>query len=181
MSAVEKKAVLAKRVIGIGDMIVSNDLGEVLITYGLGSCLGITIYDPVAQVGGLLHIMLPLSKLQQEDAKAKPLRYVETGVPLLFKACYELGADKKRLIVRVAGGANMQMMGSGSTLQIGKRNIVALKRLLMKNRVITTASDVGGTKSRTMTLNIESGLVDIVSQGKRYELTGKTANKMGVR
>jgi len=177
MLAAKKEGTAANRlVVGIGAMIVSNNIDDYLVTYGLGSCLGITLYDPVVRVGALLHIMLPLSKLQQQDAKKFPLRYVETGVPLLFKACYELGAEKQRIEIRVAGGASVQMADGDSVLQIGKRNIISLKRLLMKNRVLTSASDVGGSKSRTLSMRIDTGRTEIMAQGKQYELT-----KTGVR
>ncbi len=172
-----KKVTDKRRVIGIAAMIVSNDPSDYLVTYGLGSCLGITLYDPMAKVGGLLHIMLPVSKLQVEDAKLRPLRYVETGVPMLFKACYALGAEKSRIVVRVAGGASVQMTDGDSVLQIGKRNTIALKRMLMKNRVLISAIDVGGAKSRTLSMQIGTGRVDIVAQGEQYELK-KSASRV---
>jgi chemotaxis protein CheD len=92
-----------KQIIGIADMKISKQPDDVLITYALGSCLGIAVYDAAAKVGGLLHVMLPLSSVSPAKAAENPLMFVDTGVPKLFKACYEAGAKKERMVVRVAG------------------------------------------------------------------------------
>lgn len=92
-------------VIGISDLKVSNKADDVLVTYALGSCIAVAIYDPRAKVGGLLHYMLPDSTLDLNKAKATPGMFADTGIPLLFKACYNLGAQKKSMIVKVVGGA----------------------------------------------------------------------------
>ncbi len=85
-------------VVGISDMKVSNNPEEVLITYSLGSCLGVIIYDPVARVAGMLHSMLPLSKIDPHKAKTTPYMFVDTGIPMLFKEAYRLGAKKKNIM-----------------------------------------------------------------------------------
>src|ERR1700677_635414 len=92
-------------VVGVADMVVSNDTSAEIVTYSLGSCLGITIYDPVKKIGGLLHIMLPDSTIDAAKAMSAPFMFVDTGVPRLFHAAYNLGADRNRLAVKVAGGA----------------------------------------------------------------------------
>lgn len=94
-----------KHIVGVADMFVSDNEEDTIITHGLGSCLGIAIYDPVVRVGGLLHAMLPDSKVDPEKAKEKPFMFVDSGVPMLFRACYALGAVKSRINVKVAGGA----------------------------------------------------------------------------
>ena len=91
--------------VDIADMKVTNQPGDVLVTYALGSCLGIAIHDPLTSVGGLLHVMLPLSTIDPNKAKNNPYMFVDTGVPKLFLAAYQAGAKKERLIVKVAGGA----------------------------------------------------------------------------
>lgn len=156
-----------KHVIGIAEMKVSSAKDDILITYALGSCLGIAIYDPVAQVGGLIHIMLPLSSVNPEKAQSNPLMFVDTGVPLLFKNCYKLGAQKDRLIVKVAGGASLNHHDDDQ-FQIGKRNFTMLRKLLWKNNVLLNAYDVGENHSRTMSLNINNGevLLKISNQEK---------------
>lgn len=147
-----------RRVIGMAEMAVSADPNEELITYALGSCLGITIYDPVAQVGGMLHVMLPDSKVDSDKARLRPLMFIDTGVPLLFRRAYALGAQKSRLIVKVAGGASVRSSKSTrDSFRIGARNITALKQLMWRNKVLVKRQDVGGDYPRTMSLMIGDG------------------------
>ena len=154
--------------VDIADMAVSNRSSDKLITYSLGSCIGLAIWDPVAKVGGLLHYMLPDSSISPEKAKERPFMFADTGIPLLFKSVYKLGGDKKRLIVKVAGGS--QMMDAKGTFNIGKRNYMALRKLLWKNNVMIDAEDVGGFESRTMALEISTGLVTIKKNKEVMEL-----------
>jgi chemotaxis protein CheD len=154
------------KVIGVADMKVSRVPGETLITYALGSCLGVTVFDPVAQVGGLLHVMLPDSTIDAAKAQANPYMFVDTGVPKLFKACYELGAVKTRIVVKVCGGAHQGADEATDRFQIGKRNAVQLKQLLWKNGVMIKAQDVGGVQlSRTVSLDVGTGDVVIKVNG----------------
>ncbi|MFN7945232.1 MAG: chemotaxis protein CheD [Blastocatellia bacterium] len=157
-----------KYLVGMGDMAVSSDPQARLITCALGSCLGIAIYDPVARVGGLLHVMLPDSGIESGSTNL-PYRYVNTGVPLLFRACYELGAARERLIVKVAGGASGHQ-GAGDYFQIGKRNFAALRQLLDKNQMPIHAAEIGGSDSRTMMLEIGSGNVLLKINGQTRRL-----------
>ncbi len=147
-----------KEVIGIAEMKISSRPDDVLITYALGSCLGIAIYDAEAKVGGLLHSMLPLSTANPAKAAANPLLYVDTGVPELFKACYKAGAKRERLTLKVAGGAALHL-GTDDQFQIGKRNFLMLRKLLWKNNILIKAQDVGENYSRTMSLEIATGEV----------------------
>jgi len=150
-------------VAGIGDLVMGTSTG-VLVTYALGSCLGITVYDPAVRVGALLHVMMPASTISPEKAAANPCLFVDTGVPLLFRRAYELGAQKQRTIVKVAGGASPTSAGGDPDyFQIGKRNLVQLRKLLWKNGVLLKGEDVGGTASRTMSLSLSSGEVLVKS------------------
>lgn len=160
----------ARRVVGIADMVVSNAQDEILVTYALGSCLGVVIHDPVAGVGGLLHAMLPSSSVDSSKASANPARFVDTGVPTLFKTAYRLGAVKERIVVKVVGGASIANAGAGDTFQIGKRNLIALKKLLWKNGVMVRAHETGGTASRTVSLDVASGRTVVKSQGHEVTL-----------
>ena len=148
-----------KQIIGIADMKISSRPGDVLITYALGSCLGIAIYDAAAKVGGMLHVMLPASSVNPNKAADNPLMFVDTGVPELFKACYKMGARKERLVVKVAGGASLQNNSENDQFQIGKRNFLMLRKLLWKNNVLIDSCDVGERHSRTMSLDIATGEV----------------------
>jgi chemotaxis protein CheD len=154
-----------KHIVGVADMMVSGRSDDELVTHALGSCLGIVIYDPVARVGGLLHVMLPQSSIDEKKAADNPFMFVDTGVPLLFKETYRLGAEKARLIVKVAGGASLHSRDSDDHFNIGKRNFIALRKLLWKNGVLLRSYDVGGNHSRTMSLAIGSGDVEIRVNG----------------
>jgi chemotaxis protein CheD len=146
-----------KQIIGIADMKISTRPEDVLITYALGSCLGITVYDPVAKVGGMIHIMLPDSSVNPAKAADNPLMFVDTGVPQLFKECYKYGAKKERMVLKVAGGASLQKNEESDQFQIGKRNFVMLRKLLWKNNVLIKSCDVGENFSRTMSLDMATG------------------------
>ncbi len=153
-------------VVGMADMKVSASVDDSLVTYALGSCLGIAVYDPTALVGGLLHVMLPLSSIDQAKGQENPAIFVDTGVPALFRACYRLGAVKQRMIVRVAGGASVGAPGDPDQFQIGKRNMLTLRKLLWKNGLLIQAQDVGGHRlARNMTLRIADGSITIKTAG----------------
>ena len=142
-------------VVGVGDMKVSNDPEIVLITYSLGSCIGVSIYDPVVKVGGILHYMLPDSSLDGRKAKKNPYMFGDTGIPMLFKEAYKLGAKKNRMKIRVAGGS--QILDQKGFFNIGKRNYMALRKLFWRNNVMVDFEDVGGNVNRTMRLEVASG------------------------
>jgi chemotaxis protein CheD len=142
-------------VVGVADMKVSNEPGVVLVTYSLSSCIGLAIHDPVAQVGGMLHYMLPESSIDGRKAKKNPYMFGDTGIPLLFKEAYKLGAKKNRLRVIVVGGA--QILDQKGLFNIGKRNYTVLRKLFWKNNVMTDFEDVGGNVNRTLKLEIKTG------------------------
>lgn len=150
-----------KTVVGVNDYRVSSNVNETIITYALGSCLGIAIYDPSIRVGGLLHVMLPNSKADIEKAQKKPAMYVDTGLSLLLNDMYGLGARKRNLIISVAGGASMKREKKNDYFQIGKRNFIALRRFLWKNKFMIANQEVGGSISRTMTLSIADGTTTV--------------------
>ena len=122
---------MADIVVGISDLKCSRQLNDVIITYALGSCIAVVIYDPVAQVGGMLHCMLPDSTLDKTKAAASPGMFADTGVPLLFKSCYQLGAEKKRMIVKIAGGASV--LNDADYFRIGQKNITAMRKIFWKS------------------------------------------------
>lgn len=148
-----------KIVIGVADLAVSADPGAMLITYALGSCIGVTVYDPIAKVGGMLHFMLPNAKLNPEKAEGNPAMFADSGVPLLFKSCYELGAKKERMVVCAAGGA--EVMADDNKFRIGTRNRTILRKLFWKNNVLLSSEDTGGSISRTMSLDLADGRIAI--------------------
>ncbi len=139
-----------------------------LVTYALGSCIGLAIWDPVKRVGGILHSLLPKSSLDPKKAAMQPAMFLDTGVPLLFRTCYAAGAEKKRLIVKAAGGAHID--GGPGSFQVGRRNVTMLRRILWKNGVLLAGEDLGGTLSRTLSLEIGTGRVWMKSEAGTKEL-----------
>lgn len=149
-----------RRVVGIADMAISADPSEVIVTYALGSCLGVCVYDPVARVGGMLHLMLPQGALSPEKAAQNPLMFADTGIPKLFLGSYALGAKKERMIVSVAGGASFSVsVSEDGELAIGQRNIAMLRKVLWKNSVLLKKHELGGTEPRNMSLDVRTGEV----------------------
>ena len=156
-----------KCVVAVGDMKIGRE-DDTIVTHALGSCLGLMVYDPVAKVGGLLHAMLPLSKINPDKAKANPYMFVDTGVPALFKSLYEIGGQKSRMIIKAAGCGNP--LGKNEMFKIGERNYTVLKKLLWKNNILLEAENVGGTASRTVYFDMATGETFISSGGTKTQL-----------
>ena len=154
-------------IVGVSDMKVSNDPGSTLITYSLGSCIGVVIYDPTVKVGGLLHFMLPESELDKDKAQKNPYMFADTGIPALFKATYKLGAAKQRMRVIVVGGA--QVLDQKGFFNIGKRNHMAVRKIFWKNKVMVDYEDVGGNVNRTIKIDIGSGDVFLKVSGQEFK------------
>ena len=146
-------------------MKVSAEAAETLITFSLGSCIGIAIWDGEAKVAGLLHYMLPDAALDKEKAKTNPYMFGSTGIPMLFREAYRLGAVKDRLKVYVVGGS--QLMDSGGIFNIGERNYEVVKRLFTKNKIKPETVDIGGAVNRTISVEVGTGktILKISGQG----------------
>ena len=154
-----------KQIVGVADMKVSNNPEESVITYSLGSCIGLVIYDPVVKVGGILHYMLPESSIDNDKAKRKPFMFADTGIPRLFKTAYKLGAKKPRIKIYVAGGA--EILDQQGFFNIGKRNYMALKKMFFKNGVMINKQDVGGNINRTVRIDISTGDIFVKTSGSK--------------
>jgi chemotaxis protein CheD len=161
---------MAVQIVSIADMKISSNAEDRLITYALGSCLGITVHDPVAGVGGMLHVMLPTSVIDPAKGEANPFMFVDTGVPRLFRECMRAGANRERLVVKAAGGSFSGEDERADQFRIGKRNVIMLRKLLWKNGVMLHAEDVGGRLSRTMALDIADGAVTLKINGNETRL-----------
>jgi chemotaxis protein CheD len=142
-------------IVGISDLKVSNSPEDTLVTYALGSCIGVAVYDPKAKVGGLLHFMLPDSSLDMNKARLTPGMFADTGIVTLFKTCYAYGAEKKRMIVKVAGGANI--LDDTCYFRIGQKNIMAMRQIFWRNNVLIDGEDTGNNFNRTVKLDLSSG------------------------
>jgi chemotaxis protein CheD len=150
---------------------VSDDPSGVIVTHALGSCIAVLVHDPVAMVAGLLHYMLPESVLDRDKAQARPFVFADTGIPLLFQSAYQLGAVKSRMVVMAAGGA--QMLNDNGTFNIGKRNQVAMRKIFWKAGVIVQREEVGGSISRTVSIEVETGRVLLRSPGVADQYLGR--------
>jgi chemotaxis protein CheD len=149
-------------VVGVGDCVVSNEPETILVTHALGSCIAVMVHDPLVCVAGLLHFMLPESGIDRAKADRSPFMFADTGLALLFLRVSALGAEKRRLIVTVAGGA--QMIDPQGTFNVGKRNYMAMRKILWKAGILVHAEEVGGVVSRTLTLEVATGKV-LMRQG----------------
>jgi chemotaxis protein CheD len=148
------------RIVGSGQFAVSTDPDDMLITYGIAGSLGITAYDRLARVGGLVHALTPVTAMHAEEAQRWPARFVESGVVRMLEAIYARGARKDRLEIRAAGGART---GDSEWFAIGRRNVVALKKVLWQTGMLIRTHDVGGSVTRTLSLCIEDGRVEVAT------------------
>ena len=154
--------------IRISEMKVSNQAEDVLVTYYLGSCVGLALYDPVARVGGLIHCALPLSSIDPARARMNPCMFTDTGAPALIQSILNLGAQKNRLIARVAGAASL--LDEKGVFEIGERNYIVLRKVLWENRIMVAAEDTGGTIARTICLYMNTGRTTVKSCGLERDL-----------
>jgi chemotaxis protein CheD len=147
----------ARRVsVGIGQLAISRDPKEVLVAYGLGSCIGISCYDPQSRVGGLAHVLLPSSDGKRVEDR-EPARFADTGIDLLIRRLAEAGAVPRRLIVKVAGGAAVLGPANAEKFKIGERNAEAIRERLKHHGISPAATDVGGAKGRTLEVHVGTG------------------------
>ena len=136
-----------------------------IISYGLGSCIGVSLYDPQAKVGGLLHIMLPDST--QSRSSENPAKFADTGVPLLLKDVLALGASRSRLVAKMAGGAQMFAFAKATDImRVGARNAEAVKELLKSLGIKLVAEDTGENYGRTVQINLENGVYTVKTMVK---------------
>lgn len=157
-----------EKIIGISEFAVSDSADDVLITYSLGSCVGLTLHDPFAGVGGMLHAMMPVSSMDPGRAERCPAMFTDTGVAALLQSLFDMGASRKNLVAKVAGAA-VQMDQSG-LFRIGERNHMVLRRVLWKNDILLAGEDVGGSVSRTLLLEVATGRTLVKCNGSLREL-----------
>ena len=139
-----------------------------IISYGLGSCIGVSLYDPQAKVGGLLHLMLPDSK--QAKQSENPAKFADTGLPLMLEDVLKLGAVRSRLVAKMAGGAQMFAFANATDImRVGARNAEAVKKILKGLNIRLTAEDTGANYGRTVQINLENGVytVKTINKGEK--------------
>jgi chemotaxis protein CheD len=141
--------------VGIGQCEASKDQETALITYALGSCIGLAVFDPAARAGGLLHVLLPDASLDPAKAARQPCLFADTGLTVLLDRCVQLGAAKSRSKVWIAGGS--AVLDTAGVFNIGKRNQLSMRKALWKAGLMTHGEDVGGAHSRTVRLDLAGG------------------------
>lgn len=151
-------------IVGISDMKYSCDTNSYLVTYSLGSCVGVVAYDPVKYIGGMLHYQLPSSNGHQERAKKNPYMFADLGIPLLLEGMKNKGASLGHVIIGIYGGAKVLM--NSDLFKIGTQNVRVAKKILWQQCLHISNEDVGGDKGRTVHLDIETGKVKVHSDGK---------------
>jgi len=158
--------------VGLGELAISSDQSEVLVAYGLGSCVGVCMYDPDLHLAGLLHAVLPSGK-NTEKRRAK---FVDSGINLLLERILEKGARKDRLVVHLVGGANMLPSNRDAlaALRIGDRNVTAARETLTELGLTPGSEVVGGTRGRTVRLYVHNGDLTLRELGnKEIDIRGR--------
>lgn len=154
--------------VDIGTMKVSKSLAEVLVTKSLGSCVGLTLFDPAVRIGGMINCLLPLAKIDPQNALTIPCMFVDTGVEAILGEMYALGAQRQNLVAKVAGAGSP--LAGGQALGLGERNLASLREVLAKNGITIAKQDVGGTLARTLTLYLADGRTTVKTDGQEVDL-----------
>ena len=153
--------------VGMADLKICKE-PDSLTTIGLGSCVGIALYDPITKVSGLAHIMLPDSN--QARASDNPAKFADTGIPLMLNDVLALGANKSRLVAKIAGGAQMFAFANATDImRVGNRNADAVKQILRRNGIRVIAEDTGGNYGRTVQIDLNTGAykVKTIDRGEK--------------
>ncbi len=155
-------------IVGISEYAVSSDPSERLVTYSLGSCVGLALHDPIVGVAGLLHAMMPTAKADPVKAAATPAMYVDAGATTLLQELFDRGATRANLVAKVVGAASQ--LDPANLFRIGERNHLVVRRVLWKNGVLIAGEDVGGTISRSVFLDVGTGRTTVKSSGEFKEV-----------
>lgn len=154
--------VLGRRlVVGIGELAVTAGRLDVIVTHALGSCVAVCLWDPVAGVAGLLHFLLPESRINPARAEIQPGTFADTGIPLLLSYAAALGAQPSRMIVRLIGGA--ELAGGGGPFNVGPKNVAAARERLTAHGLLVAREVVGGSVARTVHLDLTQGRIRVTS------------------
>jgi len=162
---------MSSTILGVGDLGVTSEPGTSLKTFALGSCVAVILLAPKQRAVGMVHIALPRSKTNPERAKEKPGYFADTGLAALFDKMADLGCDPsgKGTVVKLVGGA--KVLDMGSKFDIGKKNALAIKKHLWKLGLGPVAEDIGGSHSRTVEIDTDTGRITISSStGETWEI-----------
>jgi chemotaxis protein CheD len=154
--------------LGLGERAISRDPEDVLVAYGLGSCLGISMVDPLTRISGLLHAVLPGAANGFPSNDPTSHKFVDSGIENLLAAMLKEGANKNRIIVRVVGGANMLISpGLKNSFDIGTRNIETARKTLQYLHLTIAAEEVGGHTGRTVHVYVANSRVTVRVIGEK--------------
>ena len=142
-----------KITVGIADMKMAKSSG-VLITYALGSCIGICLHDPGIKLGAMVHIMLPLN---MEEGRKNTMKYADTGIRETLRQMEAKGASRARITARIVGGAKMFEINGGNLGNIGQRNIESVRMDQKREGIRLLKEDVGGSVARSLLFDVASG------------------------
>jgi chemotaxis protein CheD len=142
-------------VVSVGELQFSDRPGDILIAPALGSCVALTLYDPDAVVGGIVHFMLPDSSVNSQRAEHNPGLFANVAIPLFFNRAFEVGVSRQRMMVKAAGGA--QFLEERDFFAVGRRNVTMMRRILWQHGVPLTAENVGGTATYSLFLEVGTG------------------------
>lgn len=157
-------------IVGIAEYKISSNPNK-LVTLGLGSCIGICIYDTELKIGGLSHIMLPNMPVNKENFNGSPSKYADTAIPLMVEELIKNGASHKNLVAKIVGGANMfENISNSNNLTIGYRNQLSVKETLENLNIPILKEDLGGNVGRSITLDLKDLKLTIRVRGKSFEL-----------
>ena len=156
----------SKITIGIADMKMAKDKG-MLVTYALGSCIGICLYDPQIKLGAMIHIMLPIN---MEAGRKNTMKYVDTGLRETLRQMEAKGASRSRITAKIAGGARMFEVSGGSLGNIGQRNIESVHMNLKKEGIRLLKEDVGGNFARTLLFDVSNGMACVRCYGREEKI-----------
>jgi chemotaxis protein CheD len=164
--------------VSIGELVVSKNPNDILVAYGLGSCVAVCLYDPVAEIGGMIHSLLPKAA-QPNGAGAQNAKFVDEGVPLLMSKVLAAGAQKGRLKIYLCGGAQMlSAPGFKNALNIGERNVMAAEEALKLQGVRLIAQSTGGTSGRTVRLFVDTGKITVKTLGQGEVVLNPSLSKV---
>ncbi len=157
---------MSTNIIGIGEFGASKTPGDVVKTLALGSCVAVILLYPPNRTVGMVHVALPEANINLEKAAERPGYFADTGVPALFRTMVQLGCkpNGRDYIIKLAGGA--KVMDPNSTFNIGKRNVLAIKKILWQRRMGAVKEEVGGSISRTVAVHVDTGKVVLTSSGR---------------
>jgi chemotaxis protein CheD len=157
---------MSNLILGVGEFGASKNSGDIVKTYALGSCVAVVLMCPKTRTVGMVHVALPESKINPDKVKTRPGYFADTGIPALMKQMAGMGCDPngRGFIVKLAGGA--KIMDPNNTFNIGKRNALAVKKMLWKYSLGPVAEDLGATYSRTVSVAVSTGEITLSSPGR---------------